>query len=81
MEDQPKNVVSYYSLVHFDTRFVSNRDVNPEKLGAPRSLALSLQQMDAIRRATTEEEKKLRTEYGVKEVPNAMLNLSVDLFM
>jgi hypothetical protein len=37
--------------------------------------------MEKIREAKTEEEKKrLRTRYGVKEVPNPMLSLSTDLF-
>lgn len=59
----------------------TNKDANPEKLDAPRSLALSLQQMSTIRQATTETAKsRLRTEYGLKEVPNPMLHLSVDLF-
>lgn len=59
-----------------------DRDVSPTEVAEPRSLALSLQQINTIHSAVTEKEKKLlRTQYGIKESPNPLFRLSTDLFM
>jgi len=58
-----------------------DRDVNPTQLDTPRSLTSSLQQIQEIQAASSLVRKAaLRTEYGIKETPNPMLSLPVDLF-
>ena len=59
----------------------ADRDVNPTEKDVPHSLLSSLRQIEEIKRATSEREKKeLRTSYGMKEEPNPMLSLNVDIF-
>ena len=57
-----------------------DRDGDPTALGEPRSKVLTLEQMERIRSQRTAREKAiLKTEYGVKVTPNAMLELPIDL--
>lgn len=58
-----------------------DRDLNPTEVGALRTLASSQQHIDDIKMQATEQEKKtLRTRYGIKETPNPILSLDVDVY-
>ena len=55
--------------------------MNPQAVSTPRTLSLSLQQMQEIQQQPVKQEKeKLRTKYGIKEKPNPMLSIPADLF-
>lgn len=73
-------------LMHSDTEITKNdfcqvnRDSNPGSVGEARVKCHTLEQMALIRSQRTATEKAaLRTQYGVKDVPNAMLELPLDL--
>lgn len=58
-----------------------DRDISPDETNVPRTLSTSLAQIEEIRCQVLEKDKnELRTRYGVKEGPNPMLTLRVDLF-
>ena len=58
-----------------------DRDVNPTEVDTSRTLTSSLEQIEDIKKEPTEQGKKiLRTRYGIKEIPNPMLSLTVDIF-
>ena len=67
-----------YMYVHLYLQV--DRDGDPSALGEPRSKVLTLEQMERIRSQRTAREKAiLKTECGVKIIPNAMLELPIDL--
>lgn len=64
-------ILSYYQ---------ADRDENSDIVGDARSREKTIQQMTLISSQTTARDKaSLKTQFGVKEVPNPLLKLSVDL--
>lgn len=60
---------------------MTDKDVNPTEIDELRSLSLFNKQIDDIKKNGTEQGKKeLRTRYGIKEIPNPMLSLTVDVY-
>ena len=69
-----------YMNMYVHVYFQVDRDGDPTALGEPRSKVLTLEQMDRIRSQRIAKEKAtLKTQYGVKVTPNAMLELPLDL--
>ena len=55
--------------------------VNPDQVSTDRSTAQAKRQMRLIESAVTKKEKKdLRTQYGIKEINNPLLDLPLDMF-
>lgn len=59
----------------------ADREVNPDEIGASRTLCSSLAQIDEIKSSVLEKDRsELRTAYGLKEEPNPLLTLDIDVF-
>ena len=58
-----------------------DKEVAPTEIAEQRTLASSIQMMDDIKDQPSEQAMaRLRTTYGIKEIPNPMLTLPADLF-
>lgn len=58
----------------------ADRDQSPDTLGNMRSKQCTLQQMALISvQMTAREKASLKTEFGIKDQPNPLLKLSLDL--
>ena len=58
----------------------ADRDQNPDTVGDMRSKQSTLHQIALISsQKTTREKANLRTQFGVKDQPNPLLNLSLNL--
>ena len=57
-----------------------DRDVDPACIGELRSKQLTLQQIHSIQsRGSTRDKTVMKTRYGIKDKPNALLELPLDL--
>lgn len=58
-----------------------DKEVAPTEIAEQCTLASSIQMMDDIKDQPSEQAMaRLRTTYGIKEIPNPMLTLPADLF-